>query len=1005
LHRPPARLGQYLAVFSYALIVLVWAVLGYDLWALYQERQRSAQEQVTQLVRALEVQVEQTVQAVDIALNSLAASIRRLPASERQISEVIEHLLAERGTGYGTTLEFLYVDGEGRGIASSQPGLTIGRNYADREYVKAHAGAPIGLFVGGPLQGRAFGKRFFPLSRALTDADGRRIGVIMASLEAELFNEVFSRFNLGPHAAIALMHASGKVIARHPDFEKHFAQDVAQSRLFSELLPKAAEGDYEVATATDGVSRHIHYKRVGQTPLIMAVGFARDDIWAAMHKDAAFRAAVGLVFSILVLLGLASLRRSQRIGDQASLQLQASEERYHGLYDTMSDGIVLRSPEGVVLDCNKAFCTMLGYAKADILGRNSREFTVPGNEAAEAEAYRQIESRGHSDEFEKAYLRADGQQLWTRIRAWKLGGDHGKPLLYWGVVRDVTAQRQAQEQLELSRKIIRHTSEAMLVTDAAERILTVNPAFERITGYSADEVIGKTPRTLSSGRHTKEFYQAMWATLNETGQWSGEIWDRRKNGEIYPKFLTINAIREGEQLQLSHYVAVFVDITDRKAQEERIEFLAHHDPLTGLPNRAALEVYLEGALSMARRHGTELAVMFIDLDNFKTINDSLGHHAGDQLLCEVARRLRDSSRESDRVARLGGDEFVVILEGIKRGEDVAGVAQKYLQAINQPYAIDQHELHTSPSIGISLYPSDGADAEALMRNADTAMYYAKSNGRNNFQFFAESMNLAANKRLHLESELWRALGENQLMLHYQPQVDLLTGKIVGVEALIRWNHPERGLIPPADFIPIAEETGLILPIGHWVLLTACRQAKAWLDAGSDMGDMAVNISAHQFRQPEFAQSVRNVLEETGLPPERLELEITESTVMNSADDSVHMLAELKGMGVKLAIDDFGTGYSSLAYLRRFPIDRLKIDRTFVTDMENDADAASLVASIIALGRSLGLRLVAEGVENSAQADLLRDKECERVQGYHYFRPGSAESILASMQEQTPESLQ
>lgn len=552
--------------------------------------------------------------------------------------------------------------------------------------------------------------------------------------------------------------------------------------------------------------------------------------------------------------------------------------------------------------------------------------------------------------------------------------------------------RQAGDQVELLDRIVQHTSDAMMLTDAAQRILAVNPAFERLTGYPASEVLGKTPRMLRSRRHDAAFYRRIWESVTTSGEWQGEVWDRCKGGEIVPHQLRISAVVSRRQGGKPHYIGVFSDISAQKAQEARIEYLAHHDPLTGLPNRAALAGYIERALLAAARNGSQFAVLLIDLDHFKTVNDSLGHHAGDMMLCEVARRLHCFVSESSHVIRQGGDEFVLIVEDMPDAAAVVAKVQALIRAIGDPYAIDGQQLHSSPSIGISLYPSDGDTPETLLRNADTAMYYAKSSGRNNYQFFAAPMNVAANKRLHLENELWQALAENQLLLHYQPQVDLPSGRIVGVEALVRWQHPQRGMIPPGDFIPVAEESGLILPLGHWVLLTACRQARAWLDAGVDMGEMAVNISAHQFKQPEFVQSVRAVLSETGLPAERLELEITESTVMHSADSSVATLAELKAMGVKLAIDDFGTGYSSLSYLRRFPIDRLKIDRAFVADLESDADAASLVASIIALGRSLGLRLVAEGVENSAQADFLRDMACERGQGFHFCKPVVAEFV-------------
>ena len=545
-------------------------------------------------------------------------------------------------------------------------------------------------------------------------------------------------------------------------------------------------------------------------------------------------------------------------------------------------------------------------------------------------------------------------------------------------------------QLRLQRRIVDQTSEAMLLTDRLMRIVAVNPAFEQITGFLASEIIGQTPYQLGSGGHGVDFYRAVWAHAAESGHWRGEIWGRRKGGEIYPKLMRIQSIR-GDNSASCHFVAVFSDISDRKAQEARIDYLAHHDPLTGLPNRLAMGLCLNEAVASAGRSNEHLAVLVIDLDDFKTVNDSLGHHAGDRLLGDMATRLR--AVPGERLFRLGGDEFVLIIEGLQRLDAVIERVHRLMQSVAEPCELDGHSLRISASIGISLYPADGEDTETLIRNADTAMYHAKSKGRNNYQFFVPPMNTAANERLILESELWKALSENQLTLHYQPQVDLVSGEIVCVEALVRWNHPQRGFLAPAEFIPLAEECGLILPLGHWVLTTACRQAKAWLDQGVDVGEMAVNISAHEFRQPEFARSVRAILLETGLPAERLELEITESTVMHSADSAAETLDELKRMGVKLAIDDFGTGYSSLSYLRRFAVDRLKIDRSFVADVESDLDAAALVASIIALGRSLGLNMVAEGVENSGQADFLRNLACQRVQGFHFYHPLSAEEVL------------
>ncbi|MBL8429002.1 MAG: EAL domain-containing protein [Dechloromonas sp.] len=551
---------------------------------------------------------------------------------------------------------------------------------------------------------------------------------------------------------------------------------------------------------------------------------------------------------------------------------------------------------------------------------------------------------------------------------------------------------QANQQFALQRQMIDHASEAMILTDAAQRILSVNAAFEQITGYNAAEVLGLTPTRLSAGHQGLNYHRIIWDFVAENGYWNGEVWDRRKDGSLYPKQMRITAIRD-ETGAASHFVATFADISEAKAQAERFDYLAHHDQLTNLPNRLALDAHLAGLLDGAVPGINRLALLIIDLDNFKTVNDSLGHHAGDRLLAELAQRMGAEMDRSTRLFRLGGDEFVVVINQLDRDDRIVGLLNRLVMVIGQPCDIDGHLLHNTSSIGVSLYPEHGRDGLTLIRNADAAMYAAKAAGRHNYKFFAESMNAAANKRLHLESELWRALAENQLVLHYQPQIDLLSGKVVGVEALVRWAHPVRGMIAPADFIPVAEECGLIQQLGHWVLLTACRQVRSWLDTGIDMGEMAVNISAHQFRQPDFVQTVRGILAETGLPANRLELEITESTVMHGVDAAIQTLAQLKAMGVRLAIDDFGTGYSSLSYLRRFPLDRLKIDRSFLADVDTDPEAASLVTSIVMLGRSLGLQLVAEGVESFAQAEFLRTLECERVQGFHFFEPVSADEVI------------
>jgi len=534
--------------------------------------------------------------------------------------------------------------------------------------------------------------------------------------------------------------------------------------------------------------------------------------------------------------------------------------------------------------------------------------------------------------------------------------------------------------------------EAIVITDIQNNIIQINKAFTEITGYSPEEVAGKNPRILKSGRHGQDFYHAMWEILLKTGSWQGEVMDRRKNGEVYPKWLSINVVRD-EKGDISNYIALFSDITERKASYERIQHLAHFDALTNLPNRALLNEHLDMAIAVAKRNQTQLAIVFLDLDRFKIVNDSLGHHAGDLLLQIVSDRLKSCVRETDTVARLGGDEFVVLLGCIRESSDAARVAQKVVEAIAIPFILDGNEVNIGASIGIGIYPDNGLDSPTLIKNADAAMYHAKEHGRNNYQFFSSVMNDKAFEQMALENDMRWALKREEFFLHYQPQIDALTGKIVGVEALIRWQHPKRGLVPPFNFIPLAEKSGLIVAIGEWVIKTACAQNVAWQKEGLAPILTAVNIAAQQFKQKDFRESVIQILDDTGLAPHLLELEITESAIMENAESMLDTLHSLKEIGLHLSIDDFGTGYSSLSYLKHFPIDKLKIDRSFVMDITNDSKNNAIVETIIHLGHNLKLKVIAEGVETAEQLATLKELRCDEIQGYFFSRPLSAQDLI------------
>lgn len=553
---------------------------------------------------------------------------------------------------------------------------------------------------------------------------------------------------------------------------------------------------------------------------------------------------------------------------------------------------------------------------------------------------------------------------------------------------------RADAALRQAAAVLNSAGEGVMVTDLESRIVSVNSAFTNITGYSEAEVLGQNPGLLQSGREDHAFYQAMWSSIKESGSWQGELWNRRKNGELFPQLLTISTVYDSDG-RPNNYVGVMTDLSRLKDSEARFEHLVHYDPLTALPNRQLLQSRLTHALDNAKRLTQRLAVLYIDLDRFKNINDSLGHPAGDELLEALAKRMLERLGGVGTLGRLGGDEFLLILENLQRPEDAAGVAKNLIELLDQPFLLPSgHEVFVGASIGISLFPENGASCTKLVQHADVAVYQAKESGRNTYAFYTPALTVTANERLDLEARLRHALVQGEFLLHYQPQVDIQTGNLIGCEALVRWNNPQQGLISPARFIPLAEETGLIVPLGEWVLRQACSQARDWLDAGMPPLLMAVNLSARQLQQPDIVARVATILTETGLPAETLKLELTESMIMGHGEEVVTLLQALKALGIRLSIDDFGTGYSSLAYLKRFPIDELKIDQGFVRDIPNDSDDNQIAIAIIGMAHGLRLKVMAEGVETQAQQDFLSQHGCDAFQGYLFSRPLPADEFAS-----------
>ncbi|OHB42018.1 MAG: hypothetical protein A2Y11_03210 [Planctomycetes bacterium GWC2_39_26] len=551
--------------------------------------------------------------------------------------------------------------------------------------------------------------------------------------------------------------------------------------------------------------------------------------------------------------------------------------------------------------------------------------------------------------------------------------------------KEITMHERRELELRKVSLVVEQSPNVVLITDTQGNIEYVNPMFTLLTGYTREEAIGKNPRILKSGKTPPERYKRLWWTITSGTEWRGEFCNKKKNGELYWESAFISSIKNAAG-DITHFIAIAEDTTERRRAEERIQHLAYYDALTGMPNRAFYNDLLSLALSHAQRRGEMVAVLFLDLDRFKDVNDTLGHSIGDQLLKIVAGRVADSLRKEDTVTRLGGDEFTLLLPGMTQTEDAARIAQKILEAVKKPLMLGGHELNITASIGIAIYPADGENAEALLKNADTAMYHAKEQGRNSYKFFTPVLQTRTVEHLEVESSLHHALEREEFIVYYQPQVDIKTGRIVSSEALIRWQCPGRGLINPAEFIGMAERTGLIVPIGEWVLRTACSQNKAWQDAGLPPLLVAVNLSAHQFQQENLVKMVELVLKETGMDPVFLVLEVTESAAMKNAETANYMIKRLVGLGVHFVIDDLGTGYSSLSYLKMFPIHALKIDKSFVQDVVTDSNDAALVTAIISMAKGLKLKVVAEGVETTAQLEFLRSLGCDEAQGYLFGKP-------------------
>ncbi len=673
--------------------------------------------------------------------------------------------------------------------------------------------------------------------------------------------------------------------------------------------------------------------------------------------------------------------------------------RYEQILSTNIDLIAYYDDQHICLAANDVMAKYYGKETQDLVGKHARE--IIGEERYQS-YLKYEETIFHSKQplsFDDWLVFAAAGLCFMHCSFTPYVDEQGKVVGIVSRLKNITVRAEQEAKLKLSAKVFESTSEGIIITDTAGTIIAVNAAFCSITGYSEDEVVGNNPNLLSSDHQDALFYHDLWQAIEQTGHWSGEIWNRRKNGDIYPEILTISSIFDASGIA-TNYVAVFSDITAMNEIVKQLDYQANHHTVTDLPNRRLLHARLTHSLQLAIREKHKGAVLYFDLDNFKHINDSLGHDVGDSVLIEAAARLQQNSREVDTVAHVGGDEFIIVLDHVRSVSDATEYAKNILELLQQSMYVGEHEFFITASVGISIFPDDGDSVEALIKNADAAMYQAKERGKNSYYLYSQDLTEVAWERVLLDSSLRRALQNEEFILYYQPQICLHTGEIVGCEALVRWQQPDYGLVAPDKFIPLCEENGIIVPLGEWVLRTACLQWIEWRDQGFALGRIGVNLSGRQIQQDDLLEMVERVLRETGCPVAALDLEITETFLMRQPEQAIKILQQISDLGVALSIDDFGTGQSSLNYLKRFPVNRLKIDRSFISDIQPGSEDCAIVKAIIAMGHGLDLSVIAEGVETELQQQFIADLNCDEAQGYLFSRPVPAPEFAALLKLHT-----
>lgn len=976
-----------------AFLTLIFiAIVANLVFTLSQARERVLESQyvtLKKLVQVLEQQTVDSLNAVEIALQSSSRAIQLTPRQSPGRDEAVHNILVSSIRNLPFVRAIWVLDAAGNMIHDTErlPGKY---NLADRDYFKIHrANAVQGLYIDPPLLSK-HGVWFIGVSLRITNPDGSFGGVIAAAFEPKHFRRFYESIKQGNDGIVSLVGTDGTLMLRVPEIAGAEGKRLHPLPKFIEMLPQSSAGNYRSASSVDKIDRIYFYRRVGGRPLVVVVGVGEQEVLEPWRNAAKAYTAVSIAFLALVAwlgyLGLSELRRRTEL-HWALTESESALASAQRIARIGSWEIDLLTRQGrwsdemfALLDMKK---TPAAPPLSDFLAALHAEDRPAIENAVRSRAAWSGTLRTNPDRGPVRYLYSSGE---VQRNA------QGDTVAITGTLQDVTERHVADEKLRVAARVFDHMQDAIVVLNTDRRIAAVNDAFERITGYREEEVLDQHPRLLRSERHDDVFYKAMWNALEAAGEWRGEIWGKKKSGVTYPQWMTISSMRD-TQGRCTGYLAVLTDISEIKEATVQLAFLANHDPLTRLPNRRLLNDRLQQAIDTSQPERPSVAVLILNIDRLQRVNDSMGHGAGDKVISETASRLLTRVPHGDTLARPGSDEFVVVLTRFDDINDVITFSHQLLDVVTTPLRIHDQPISVTASMGIALYPQDGATAGELLKNADVALSHSKQQGPGTMRFFKSAMNAQALHWISLENALRGALQRGELVLYYQPQVCMADGSLCGVEALLRWRHPEFGMVMPADFIPLAEDIGLIVPIGEWVIHQACMQAKAWLDMGLAPLSVAVNVSGHQLAAGALVQTVEKALAQAGLPAAYLEIELTESVLMRDAETAMQQIDALRKLGVRVSLDDFGTGYSSLGYLSRFTLDKLKIDQCFVRNITTDTRSAAIARATIALAHGLGITVIAEGVETDDQLDYLRSAGCDEIQGYLIGHPLPANQLL------------